>query len=133
MTRSRTRLALAALPLLALVACGGGGGDDGGTGGGGGEVAAQGPPEAQTATVVGNAKLEFVPTTVTAKPGTVALTMEIEGGVPHNLVFDEDTEGEDIETISSGSATSSFTFDQPGTYDFVCTLHPGMDGRVVVS
>ena len=132
----RTALALAALPLLALAACGGsgdGGSDTGGSGAGGGSVVAQGAPDAQTATVVGNTQLEFVPNRIEAKAGTLALTMQIEGGVPHNLVFDEDTIGEDIDTISEGSATGTFEFPQPGTYDFVCTLHPGMDGEVVVS
>ena len=127
--RARRTLLALLLPALALTACGGSGEEDSG----GSSVAAAGPPDAQTATVVGNARLEFEPTTVTAKPGKLALTMTIEGAVPHNLVFDEDTIGEDIEQISEGSATSTFAFPQPGTYDFVCTLHPGMDGKVVVS
>lgn len=25
-----------------------------------------------------------------------------------------------------------FTFEEPGTYDYVCTIHPGMSGRVIV-
>ena len=129
----RTAHALAALPLLALAACGGSSGGDAAGGGGGSSVTAQGAPDAQTATVVGNTQLKFVPNRVEAKVGKLALTMEIEGGVPHNLVFDEDTIGQDIDTISEGSATGMFEFPQPGTYDFVCTLHPGMDGQVVVS
>ena len=130
----RTALALAALPLLALAACGGSSSGGEAAGGGGADsVTAQGAADAQTATVVGNSQLKFVPNRVEAKAGTLALTMQIEGGVPHNLVFDEDTIGEDIDTISEGSATGTFEFPQPGTYDFVCTLHPGMDGQVVVS
>ncbi|MCW2607067.1 MAG: blue (type 1) copper domain protein [Frankiales bacterium] len=131
----RSALVLLALPLLALAGCGGsdGGAGSSGKGGGGGTVAAEGAPEAQTATVVGNAKLAFSPSTVTAKAGSLALTLQIEGGVPHNLVFDEDTIGEDIATIGDGSATGTFEFPKAGTYDFVCTLHPGMDGKVVVS
>lgn len=124
------RTALALLLTAALAACGGGGSADEG---GGGSVAAAGAPDAQTATVVGNTQLRFVPSTVTAVPGTLALTMEIEGGVPHNLVFDDESVGADIDTISEGSATGTYRFPSAGTFDFVCTLHPGMDGEVVVS
>ena len=124
------RTVLALLLTATLAACGGGGSDDDG---GGGSVAAEGSPDAQTATVVGNRDLEFVPSTVTAVPGALALTMEIEGGVPHNLVFDDEAVGADIATIAEGSATGTYRFPSAGTFDFVCTLHPGMDGEVVVS
>jgi plastocyanin len=29
-------------------------------------------------------------------------------------------------------ATSSFTFDEPGTYEYLCRIHGGMTGTVVV-
>lgn len=124
------RVALVLLLTAALAACGGES-DEGG--GGGGAVAAEGAPEAQKATVAGTTALQFVPATVNAVPGTLELTLQIEGGVPHNLVFDDESVGADIDTISEGSAAGSFTFPSAGTYDFVCTLHPGMDGEVVVS
>jgi plastocyanin len=31
------------------------------------------------------------------------------------------------------SGTFTHTFDRPGTYPYRCTLHDGMDGRVVVT
>ena len=129
----KTRLQQAAilLALSALAACSGG--SDEPAAGDGGSVVASGPPTAQTATVVGNTRLKFVPSTVQAKPGALALTMRIEGGVPHNLVFAEKAVGADIETLSSGSATGTYRFPAAGTYDFTCTLHPGMDGKVVVA
>jgi plastocyanin len=36
--------------------------------------------------------------------------------------------------VVDGTATKSttLTFSQPGTYVFTCTIHPGMEGRVVV-
>ncbi len=100
---------------------------------GGGSVTAQGAPDAQTATVVGNTQLKFVPDRVEAAQGTLALTLTIEGGVPHNLVFDDTSVGQALDTISEGSATGTFVFPSGGTYQFVCTLHPGMEGEVVVS
>lgn len=129
----RTALLVApslALSLVGLTACGGGGGDAPSTSG---AVTAQGPASAQTATVVGNAKLRFAPETVRAEVGTLALTMTIEGGVPHNLVFDDASLGTPLPTTPSGSATGTYTFAEPGTYRFQCTIHDGMVGQVVVS
>lgn len=131
----RIALLLLVLPALSLAGCGGAGSDaaGSGTGSSGGTVAAQGAPDSQAATVAATPKLAFAPNTVTAKPGTVRLTMRIEGKVPHNLVFGDAGLGRDVPVISSGEATGTFVFPKAGTYDFTCTLHPGMDGRVVVA
>jgi plastocyanin len=39
--------------------------------------------------------------------------------------------GFDSGTMAAG-ATFGTTFDQPGEYRYICALHPGMKGRVVV-
>lgn len=133
--RSRRLLAAALLaPALVLTGCGGGG-SGGGSGGPStaGAVTASGPASAQTATVVGQSTLKFAPETVRAKVGTLALTLRISGGVPHDLVFDDAGLGAPIPVVPSGSSTSTYTFRAPGTYRFVCTLHAGMVGQVVVS
>lgn len=129
MSRRRPAALLLLLPALALAGCGGGGDDAPSTAG---AVTAAGDPAAQTATVVGNAQLEFVPQTVRAKVGTLSLTMTIEGGVPHDLRFEDGTLGPEIPVTTTGSATQSYTFAEPGDYGFVCTLHPRMVGQVVV-
>lgn len=127
----RPRLApLLLLPALALAACGGG--SDSAQPSTAGAVTAAGPPSAQIATVVAGTNLKFSPETVQAKTGTLALTMTISGGVPHNLVFGDRGVGADIPTTPSGSATSTYTFSKPGTYSFECTIHSGMVGQVVV-
>ncbi|MCU1691313.1 MAG: blue (type 1) copper domain protein [Frankiales bacterium] len=132
--RTAARLLLLAVPLLALAGCGGGGSSSEGEGSGsaGAGVAAAGPADAQTATVVGNARLQFAPETVTAAPGTLKLTLKVEGGVPHNLEFDDAAVGAPIPTID-GEQTGTYVFSKAGTYDFVCTLHGGMEGQVVVA
>lgn len=49
------------------------------------------------------------------------------GGNPHDV----SAEGFASELQSDGTFTQ--TFDQPGTYDYVCTVHPDMQGTVVVA
>lgn len=126
---NRRLVPLLLLPALALTACGGSSDDGPSTAG---AVTAAGEPSAQTATVIGNNKLTFVPETVQAKVGTLALSMTIEGGVPHDLEFEDASLGKPIPLITMGTGTSSYTFSKPGTYDFECTIHRGMVGQVVV-
>ncbi len=129
-TRTRAGLLLGALT-LALAACGGGGG--GNERAAGTEVAAPGPADRQTATVVSNDELRFDPGVVRAKVGTLVLTHRNSGKIPHNLVFDDKQLGA-IGTVTGGQEKSiTLTFTEPGTYDFVCTFHSGQTGRVVVS
>lgn len=134
----RTSFVLLVVPLLAVSACGGGGGGDTASGGGGpsggsGTLAAQGAADAQTATISGTKKLTFSPATVTAQPGTLKLTLSNTDGVPHDLQFSDSSLGKDIPVVTTGKSTGTYTFSKAGTYQFVCTLHPGMEGKVVVS
>ena len=125
----RPLLLACALLLGALAACGGGGDEPAG---GGSRVTAEGPPDEQTATLVGTEQLDFEPAGVAAKKGTLTLTLRTDDGPPHNLVFSDDSLPE-IGTVAEGQEKSqTYTFTAAGTYDFVCTFHPGMDGQVVV-
>lgn len=130
MTPSPRSLALPAalLASLALVGCGG---SSPAPAAAGGTEAAQGPPAAQTATVTGTMKHTFRPSTVTAKVGTLTLTLVREGGVPHDLTFQDASVGAPIPV--SGTSSGTYRFLKPGTYSFVCTIHEGMVGKVVVS
>ncbi len=98
-----------------------------------GAVTTEGAGAAQTATVGMTDKLQFAPTTVNAKVGTVTLEVKNEGQTPHNLTFDDSALGK-TNTIS-GKQTQSLkvVFDKAGTYTFMCTFHSGMNGKVVVS
>lgn len=119
-------------PLLGLLAaCGGSSGGAGGAGGGTAGTAT-GPAGAQVFTIRGTDRLQFDPQTVNAKVGTLTLTLH-NGGVPHNLKF-ADPALPAIPTVSGDrTASATLRFTKPGTYTFVCTIHTGMAGKVVVS
>jgi plastocyanin len=127
------------LLLTAATACGGGSdapdASDAGVAESSSAPAATGAPggtAAQTFLLMGNDNDEFVPKTVNAKVGTLTLTLK-NGNVPHNVVFRDDA-FEGIPTISGDeTASTTLTFPKAGTYDFTCTIHPGMDGKIVVS
>lgn len=106
----RTVLALA---LAALAGCGG---DDAGA------------PVATTAVkmVSGN---EFEPQAITVKAGDT-VTWTNDDGVPHNAVATEGG-GPKSELFAKGG-TYSWKAATPGTVEYVCTVHPGMDGTIEV-
>ena len=115
--------------VLLLAACGGQSDSEPAAGTGSGTT--EGPADAQTFTIRGTDADAFSPATVQAEVGSLTLTLK-NGGVPHNLVFtDKALPG--IAAVS-GAATKStvLTFTRAGTYEFVCTIHPGMAGKVVV-
>ena len=128
------RLALIGLgtsALTLLTACGNGpppdsGTTGGGTSGGGGVATATGGPAATT--VKQGDDLKFTPTSVSVKVGdTVEWTNA--GTVGHNVTFDA---GPKTDTMAGGD-TAFFKFTVVGSYHYVCTIHPGMEGTVSVS
>lgn len=125
----RPLVLVAAASLAATAACGGGSSTPKSAGG---QESAAGPATAQAFTIRGNDRDEFSPQTVAAKVGTLTLTLK-NGGVPHNLTF-KDTSLPGISTVSGDQTKSTtLTFTKPGTYVFECTIHPGMEGKVVVT
>jgi plastocyanin len=90
----------------------------------------QGPPAA-TATVAATPSLAFTPNTVTiAVGGTV--TMDF-GSVPHNVFFDNAPAGAPANiTAATSDKSMTLTFNQAGTFEYNCHIHPGMRGTVVV-
>lgn len=126
------KLALLAAALL-LTACGGGGEGGAGDRPGGTSGAATGPADAQVVTVVSTDELTFEPATVQAKVGKLALTHRNGGTIPHSLVFEDKALG-GTEVLPGGEEqVLQLTFSKPGTYDFVCSIHSGQEGQVVVS
>ena len=135
-------LLLACLALAAVAAgCGGGDDDNGDGGGGGGNAPAEEPAAPKTeddgggsggtgpGTRVTMKDIKFHPGSVTIKPGG-KVTWTNEDSVGHDVT------GDDFESGSpggiDGGSTFSHTFNKPGTYHYVCSVHPGMEGTVKV-
>jgi plastocyanin len=126
---SRRRSAAAALASLLLAACGSG---DSKATTNLGSVTAVDSAGVQTATIDGTDGLRFSPGTVNAKPGAIALTLKVTGGVPHNLEV-KGIPGASIPNVAGHeSKTLRFTA-TPGTYQLICTYHSGMRGSLVVA
>jgi plastocyanin len=137
---------LLALVALAVVTAGCGGGDDddgGGGGNGGGNAPAAEEPAAPTAedggggsggtgpgTQVSMKDIKFNPGTVTIKAGG-KVTWTNDDSVGHDVTAD-DFESGSPGGIDGGS-TFSHTFKKAGTYNYVCSVHPGMKGSVKVT
>ena len=97
---------------------GGGGGDDdadGDGGAGGAEVSMEG--------------IAFQPAEVTVSVGDT-VTWTNNDSVGHDVTADSFSSGEPGD-MGSGD-TFDHTFQEAGTFDYVCSVHPGMEGTVVV-
>ena len=123
--RSMRRLAL----LLALLAIGATacGEDDGGGGGAEGASSQECP---SGAVVIEMVDIEFDPQDATAGAGDEICWIN-EDAIDHNAVAESGAEFES-ELFGKGQ-TFTTTVDEPGTVEYVCTIHPGMTGTIEVS
>mgnify|MGYP001047024852 CR=1 FL=1 len=74
----------------------------------------------------------FAPAVTQIEPGTTITwhfrDVDEDGQlVAHNVVFDD--QASPVQTTGAFSRT----FTEPGTYQYVCTLHPFMEGAVIVT
>jgi plastocyanin len=113
--RTALRLLLPALAVLVLAACAGGG-----------DNPADATP-VKTSEVVAK-DMRFDPAAIEVPAGTTVTWSFQDGGTPHDVTGDGWKSGK-----AQSKGTYRHTFDRPGTYDYRCTLHSGMKGRVVVS
>jgi plastocyanin len=83
------------------------------------------PPvsEAPTVTLAGNA---FDPHEVTIRAGDSVTWIWDDGAVQHDVV------AEAFSSAIQADGTYRRTFEEPGTYAYLCTLHPRMTGTVTV-
>jgi plastocyanin len=58
--------------------------------------------------------------------------LHVTGEIPqHNVTFTDGPEWQ--EYLSSSTPTASRVFSTPGTYHYICTIHPPMVGEIIVS
>ena len=122
---------LLVIAMLAAAACGGGGSDSptnpGGTGNNnnpGGNPG--GTPTATNAVTVGNNL--FTPANIQVSPGTTVTWTWSPDAITHNVTFTDGPKSGD----QGANATYSRTFSAVGTFNYSCTIHPGMNGSVLV-
>ena len=76
------------------------------------------------------------PAEVASQPGEAVTWVNEDGGIPHNVISGvaggPNTGGAFASPYLQAGQTFSFTFQQPGTYDYFCSLHANMRGTVVV-
>lgn len=72
--------------------------------------------------------LSFLPSEAKIKVGQTVAWNWVEGTIFHDVAFDD---GQTSPKQTSG--TWERTFPDPGSFDYVCTLHPQMTGKVLVS
>jgi plastocyanin len=116
---------------FAVVGIGCGGGDDNGGGGDGGSKSttpSSGVSSTKPQSVVMK-NIQFNPKTITVPPGAT-VTWTNKDTVAHDVT------GSDFKSGSSGGMTPgdtySHTFNRTSSFKYRCTVHPGMQGTVVV-
>lgn len=116
LTRMRLVLVmLAGLLALALSACGT---NEASTAAAGADV--EGP-------TVSIENMSYTPDALTVEAGDTVTWVWNDGTIAHDVAGD----GFQSEVISEG--TFSHRFDEPGTYEYICTLHPNMTGTIEVT
>lgn len=121
-----------------VIACGGGGAaiDPGDVSGSPPGPGSSGPPATPApapagAALVTAAGTSFTPAIVTIARGG-AVTWQVSGGT-HNITFGSlKPSAGDVPDMGPGGSASR-TFAAEGTYDYQCTRHSGMTGRVTVT
>ena len=83
--------------------------------------------EASSAATVRINNFKFIPDTVTIKRGGTVTWVQ-EDSVPHTISIKDLTESP---ALSKGD-TWSYTFDKTGNYNYICSIHPSMTGRIIV-
>jgi plastocyanin len=108
-----------ALAAVVLAGCGG----EGGGGAGGADAA----PVVGVTEVVAKDNT-FTPPAIQVPAGATVTWRFKDRFVPHDVTGVGFGSGD-----PRRSGTFTHVFDRPGSYDYRCTLHDGMDGRVVVT
>ncbi|MGH3718790.1 MAG: cupredoxin domain-containing protein [Pseudonocardiaceae bacterium] len=132
-SRPSAILLTALVAVLGLVASCGGAAD---TSGGGGAPSAPAvpstpavpPASAASATVVMK-NFTFMPASLTVAPGT-RITVTNEDQAPHTVTAND--KSFDTGRISGGERGEITAPTKPGSYPYICTIHPYMTGTLIV-
>ena len=90
-----------------------------------------GPPAvapSDTDSVESLSDMSFSPSTVEIKAGETVAWVWDDGDVTHDVVFNDGPA-----SPQQNDGTWERRFEHPGTYDYACTIHPGMTGLVMVT
>ena len=121
-------LLFACLALGIVVA--GCGGDDDSSDSASSDTKAQPAPKSEGGSAEVSMKdIKFDPSEVTVKAGDT-VTWTNDDSVAHDVTGDSFKSGD--AGAMQGGDTFEHKFDKAGTYDYVCTVHPGMKGSVLV-
>lgn len=94
---------------------------------GGGHKAPE-PTAPDADAIVTIADMSFSPSTVEIEEDETVAWVWDDGAVPHDVVF---VEGQ--ASLQQNDGTWKRRFEEPGTYDYACTIHPAMTGKVTVT
>lgn len=72
---------------------------------------------------------DFSPMALAVRAGTTVTWKNVDGE-PHTVVS---VDGKFRSPALDQNDTYAFEFDKPGTYEYVCSIHPRMTGRIVVT
>jgi plastocyanin len=85
------------------------------------------PPPSNLGATVTLKDIAFNPKVVTIHAGQAVQWVWSDGSVPHNVNFP------DFHSVIQSSGGYSHTFATAGSYEYNCTIHSGMTGRVEVA
>jgi Cupredoxin-like domain len=84
-------------------------------------------PERRDEPTVTIEDIAFVPEVIKVEAGDTVTWIWNDGAVAHDVA------GDDFRSEVMSEGTFSYRFDEPGSYDYVSTLHPNMTGTIEVT
>jgi plastocyanin len=83
-------------------------------------------------TIAGKGSYAYQPKVESIQMGTVVVWKN-PSDAPHTVTFDKNRAGIKFDkTLDEGKAIS-YMFKKPGIYTYICTFHPYMHGKIVVT
>ena len=107
-------LALSTAAIALLASCSGG-------------AIAEDTPAAKGVSEVVVKDMKFTPRVIEVPVGTTVTWRFEDGDTPH------DVKGDDFKSEVMGSGAFRYSFSTPGSFNYRCTLHSQMTGRVIVT